>query len=84
MPTQLNLLKREWCEDAGPIVIRMMRGAPFTSDDVREYLTPPKNNNYFGVLFATLKNKGLIKRIGYQPSKRPEANGRPVAVWNVI
>ena len=84
MTTQLDLLQRDWCEAAEPIVLRMMRGAPFTTDDIRDYLPEPANHNHFGVLMARMKNKGLVARITYRPSKRPEANGRPIAVWTVL
>ena len=83
MTTQLDLLEREWCEQAEPIVLRMMRGSSFTTDDIRQYLTEPSNHNNFGVLMARMKNKGLIERIGYVTSRRPQANGRPVACWRV-
>jgi len=82
--TQLDLLKRDWCETATPIVLRMMRGMQFTTDDVHGYVNPPEHPNWFGVLMARMKNKHLIERIGYQPSTRPEANGRPIAIWRVI
>ena len=84
MTTQLNLLQRDWCEFSEPVVLRMMRGMPFTTDDIRHYLPEPANVNYYGVLMARMKNKGLVARITYRPSKRPEANGRPIAVWTVL
>ena len=82
--TQLNLLQRDWCDNAEPIVLRMMRGAAFTTDELHEHFIAPEHGNWWGVLLARMKNKRLIKRVGYRPSIRPEANGRPIAIWEVL
>lgn len=82
MTTQLDFLQRDWCELCEPVVL----GASFvsfTSDDLHPILPTPQHHNWFGVLMARMKNKGLVERIGYQPSKRVEANGRPIAIWRV-
>jgi hypothetical protein len=80
MPTQLDLLKLDWCELCEPVVLAG-HFITFTSDDLHPILPTPQHCNWFGVLMARMKNKGLVERIGYQPSRRPEANGRPIAIW---
>jgi len=89
MTTQLDLLKRDWCDLCEPVVLAKMRGPyagdnVFTSDDLHPLLPTPQHHNWFGVLMARMKNKGLVERVGYQPSKRHEANGRPIAVWRIL
>ena len=83
MTTQLDLLQRDWCDNAEPLLIANMRGASFTSDDLHEQFIAPQHGNWWGVLMARMKNKGLVEKVGYRPSKRPEANGRPIAVWRI-
>jgi hypothetical protein len=83
-PTQLNLLQRDWVNDSIPVVVDFARSVPqFTSDDLHGLLPEPTEKNWFGVMLAVLKNTGRIQRVGYQPSERPEANGRPIAVWRL-
>lgn len=84
MTTQLDLLKRDWCERSLPYIASQSSGYTFNSDDLHGVLDTPAHGNWWGVLLAVCKNKRLIERIGYQPSKRPEANGRPVAIWRKI
>lgn len=84
MTNQLDLLQRDWCERAEPVILARMAGRMFTADDLHPILDPPEHWNWFGILMAALKRRGLVGRIGYQPSKRPEANGRPVAVWRIL
>lgn len=83
--TQLSLLDRKWVQIHEGAVLEHMRGKPdWTADDVRSAIPDgPANRNWWGCLLASLKGLGLIERIGYRPSTRPEANGRVVAVWRV-
>ena len=84
MTTQLNLLQRDWCEQMEEHVkIIFGRWNTFTSDDLHKSIEEPHHHNWYGVLMARMKNKGLVERVGYQPSKRPEANGRPIAIWKI-
>lgn len=83
MNTQLSLLDREWATVHAPTVVSAMAGRDFTADDLHAILPTPENRNYYGVLLARMKNKGMVRKVGYQPSLRPEANGRVVAVWRV-
>ncbi len=85
MILQLELagLRRDWVAAAvenWPLVVRSLPPL-WTADDLHERLPAPEEHNWFGVLCASLKAKGLIARVGYRPSARPEANGRVVAVW---
>ena len=84
MTTQLDLLQRDWCDRSESVVLAQMAGRMFTTDDLHPVLDAPEHQNWWGVLLARLKNKGRVERAGYQPSRRPEANGRPVAVWRVV
>jgi hypothetical protein len=79
----LSDLKREWLDQAERqfLGITRFKFMPFTTDDLHGVLTEPEHKNWLGVLVAKLKNKGLIQRIGYQPSQRPESNGRVIALW---
>lgn len=81
--TQLSLFQREWIQSAVPIVVQAMHGRDFSADDLHVILEKPENDNWFGVLIAKMKCQGLIQRIGYGPSARPERNGGIVARWRV-
>ena len=83
MTTQLNLMQRDWIEGCVPFIARQFTGYTFTSDDLHGLLDAPAHSNWWGVLMAVCKNKGLVERVGYQPSRRPEANGRPIAIWKI-
>lgn len=80
--TQLSLLDREWISTYAPVVLATMRGQ-WTTDDLHAILPEPEQKNWLGALIATLRNQGLIEKVGYRPSKRPEANGRAICVWRV-
>jgi hypothetical protein len=84
MTTQLDLLKRSWCEESAPVVQRVMRGGlEFTTDDLHPLLPPPANKNWYGVLIAKLKKAGSIEYVGHRKSARAQANGRKVSVWKL-
>lgn len=82
---ELATVKRDWIDDAAwslePILHRLGR---FTTDDLHPLVPAPANKNWWGILAAQLKNKGLIRRVSAAPSRRPEANGRLVSVWEVV
>lgn len=85
MTTQLSLLQRDWVNDAIPVVLEQARdGRPFTADKFHAFLPVPEHNNWFGVLIAAMKNRGLIEKVGYVPSTRKERNGAVVASWRLI
>jgi hypothetical protein len=80
---ELSGLRRDWIEAAvedWPIIVRSLPPL-WTTDDLHQHLGDAEEPNWYGVLCASLKAKGLIARVGYRPSQRPEANGRVVAVW---
>ena len=81
---ELTDLRRDWVEDAVAVILRASTATLpdlFTADDLHGILQPPSNKNWFGIALAKLSNTGKVEKAGYQPSKRPEANGRIVAVW---
>jgi hypothetical protein len=54
-----------------------------TIDDARDLveLPPGLAPKLFGVVPRELAGAGIIRRVGYTPTCRPTAHGRPVAVW---
>lgn len=54
----------------------------FTSDDVQKILTvTPTHVNSIGAVFHAAASRGIIERVGYRQSERPEAHARVVAVY---
>lgn len=84
MTTQLSLLDRDWVTLNSTVLLMALAGQEFTTDDAHRVFDEPENRNLVGVMFAKLRCQGRIKRIGYRPSARAEANGRVVAVWRVV
>jgi len=87
MTTQLDMLDREWIRLHEGAVLDAFRGRPdFMADDVRalKSIVAPADDHWWGIMFASLKRRGLIKRLGYRASKRKAANGRPVCIWAVV
>lgn len=79
---ELKAIKRQWVEESMCFLQLVMSDmGQFTSDDLHVILHPPQHPNWFGILLAAMKNKGLIRRVNAIASKRPEANGRLVSVW---
>lgn len=79
---ELSQQKRSWIEAAIPIVLECAAdGDTFCADKWHACLPVPYEDNWFGILAATMKRRGLIERVGYQASTRPERNGAVVAVW---
>ena len=68
------------CDDA--IARLAATGADFTADDVRAICgAPPNHPNAMGARFGAAAHDGVIKRVGYAPSKRPTLHAHPIAVW---
>ncbi len=85
MTTQLSLLDRPWVREQAQVVLAAMAGKEWTADDIHSVVTlQPEEKNLYGILFSVLRCSGKIERVGYRPSKRPEANGRVVSVWRVV
>ena len=60
-------------------------GRPFTADDLHDLGVPaPVSRNAMGGRFQAAAKAGLIVKIGYQPSRRPELRCTPIAVWQGI
>ena len=79
---QLDLLQRDWCDDAAADLGRWLKhGETFTADDLHKCLVSPPQPNWFGVLTAKLKRMGLAEPVGWQKSSRPSRNGAAVRVW---
>ena len=86
MTTQLDLLKRTWLDDVEPAICRSIpSGDVFTCDRLHQVVPcEPQHVNWWGVLLARMKRKGMIAKLGWVASERIEANGRPVALWRMI
>jgi hypothetical protein len=79
---QIDVLKRQWCENALPCFYLFSALQEFTSDDLHRHVpTQPEHPNWWGVLMAVAKQRGLIEPVGYRTSERKSANGRVVRVW---
>lgn len=86
MTHQLELaeLKRDWVQESSASFAALTLPAVWSADDLHGLLPEPQERNWFGVLMAALKNRGLIEKAGYKPSTRPEANGRVIALWRKL
>ncbi len=56
-----------------------------TDDDVRDTLTLPGGIDpvCLGAVPGALARAGIIRRVGYVPTCRPDAHARPVSVWTL-
>jgi hypothetical protein len=87
MTLQLDLLKRDWCDESEAVITKEIpHDQFFTSDELHVLygVTEPEHCNWWGVLLARMKRKKLIEHHGYVRSARPEANYRPVVLWKMI
>ena len=81
---ELSELKRCWIDEAAlRFKVHAPRLGQFTNEDLHRLFPAPEHPNWWGVLFAQLRNKGLIRRVSARSSNRPEANGRLISVWEV-
>lgn len=76
----------EWVERArGAVTILASQRETFTTDDVWERVdgkAATHERRAMGAVMRWAEREGLIRKAGgYVPSRRPECNGRPVAVW---
>ena len=55
------------------------------ADDVRALVPIPDgiNPKFVGCVFRDLADAGILRRDGYQPSKRPKAHARPITLWRL-
>ena len=61
----------------------------FSADDLVEDIGLPNKvatnrNNAVGAVFSSARKSGLIRRVGWTQSRRPESHGRVVAIWTKI
>ncbi len=85
---ELSTLKRDWIESAARVFSRMLLleeiPKSFTTDLLHESLEAPLDPNWMGCLMAKLRNQGRVRVIGRVTSKRKEANGRKINVWEAV
>jgi len=58
----------------------------FSADDLIEGIGLPHDvamnkNNAVGAAFTAARRTGLIRRVGWTQSRRPEGHGRVIALW---
>jgi hypothetical protein len=60
-----------------------LTGRPFTSDDVSAITgdSPTGSRGAMGARFNYAARRGVIRRIGYVPSRRVTVHAHPVAQW---
>lgn len=56
-----------------------------TADDVRELVPVPPgvDPKAFGAVPAGLARDGIIRRLGFTQTSRPQAHARPVSIWGL-
>lgn len=60
----------------------VVRGQPFTSDDVHRMLrVTPTHPNGIGAAMLLAAKRGMVKQVGFRRSERPVARGRMLAVY---
>lgn len=61
-------------------------GEPFTSDDVSALTgdSPTGSRGAMGARFNAAARRGVIRRVGYVPSRRPSVHAHPVALWQGV
>lgn len=81
---EMSLPATRWCDAAEAKIMREFPpGAHFTADHVHGILRDPPHHNAFGKLFNQMAKRGLIERVDFAPSQRPERNGGLIRVWRV-
>lgn len=65
---------------------RLLAAGTATIDDVRcEVMVPAGlSPQFFGSTHRPLVRLGLIEKVGYRSSERPETHARPIAVWGLV
>ena len=63
----------------------LLRTGTATADQLRGLVPiPPEiNPKVFGAVFAGLAEENLIRQVGSERSRRPEAHRRPIGVWQL-
>lgn len=65
------------------IARRAAAGVPFTADDVSAVVgdSPTGSQGAMGARFMAASRRGVIRRVGYVPSRKPSVHAHPVAQW---
>lgn len=74
----------EWWRAAADLAIAQCAATlvPFGADEVRAIAgDPPNHPNAMGARFLAAARAGIIRRVGYEPSKRASLHAHPVARW---
>ena len=71
----------EWKENGLSIIASFREGMEITSEEVREWVGDPPTPNAMGGLFIGACRLGLIEKIGYRQSKRPERHAGVIGVY---
>ena len=87
MKKPLDTIRRRWI--SGVVRIVDMLGKQlgrFTAEDIRALMfhAKPAHPNWWGVAFAQMVIRKMIKRVGRRISKRHSSNGRTLTVWKAI
>lgn len=82
---ELTTIKRQWIDDAASqFALIKSRLGQFDFDEMHKLLPEPEQPCWWGIFSAQLAKAGIIRRVGARASKRPEANGRLISVWEVV
>ncbi len=67
------------------LLAALLAGGDATADDVRDAVELPDAINpvCLGVVPGPLARAGIIERVGFAESRRPDAHARPVSVWRL-
>ena len=78
----------DWAEQAFEVIRQLAkRGTEFTSEDVLALTGLPSGdvgmnkNNASGAVMNKASRAGIIRKVGYAPSKRKASHGSIHAVW---
>ncbi len=69
----------------GALIVALWDSATATIDDVRDAVDVPAGIDpvCLGAAPGPLARAGIIRRVGFEPSRRPAAHARPVSVWQL-
>jgi len=59
-------------------------GEKFSNDKLHDIFGEPPHCNHWGVLTEALRKDGFIQEAGRVKSKRDNANGRKITLWEVV
>lgn len=70
-----------WCATLLSLVAAMPVGAEFTTDLLWSMAVDVPERRAMGAVMKQASRLGLVERVGFEVSKRPECHARPVARW---